>query len=718
MQASTAASNSATPLVAPTLASAARVRSTGMRAQQRKWLLMPLALLFTAGCATRLPTPEEQIAVWLSEAPRTLSVYVDHKLPQPSVRSRDHKVGERIGSGVDTRARNVAGAIGQLCLVAGPLGCVFGVVAAPFAIAIGATVRAAKVKSVDQSHPIEAAQGAPALFELTGKTIDVRALLAERVAAEARAERVHVLQVARGDAQGDAPPKADGELKLYLQAVELFGGTGDDPHVALILRVRADMRTPDAESLGWGDFAYEGPARLVSEWSVDDARLFREEFAVAVRKIATQIVHQLAPPVPPQAVTRVAASRSVESPPLSGYTCCNFHYEDDWISDANWSALPMIPAGSLVRTLEFRSYRVVVELGGRRMGLGLDYGRDQKLTEWSRRMIVQEDPRPKIESWPAPVRDAVRDGKVAIGMTKEQVIVSLGYPPAHETPSIDAQQWTYWHTDAAPYQVLWDTSGRVKTIIAARPIRAAVLITDGSQPDAPQGGTATLASADTQAGTSPVKPTANADQPLESTLPRPGATWDYEYVQRGVSRQKLGYSARVDRIEGSSIQEIIAVTGQPDVLVVSRAGQTAFRVIALPRSDSFIEFSPYLATTSETDDGSPPLQASGYPVGLQVSGYPTGSLPHLRWEYAVRYFGWEDVITPAGTFRALQIQIAGNRSGVPLGPLAYANTGRFVYRAWYSPAVRRYVKIQHESWSVSGQAFGSETVELVKHSTR
>ena len=103
---------------------------------------------------------------------------------------------------------------------------------------------------------------------------------------------------------------------------------------------------------------------------------------------------------------------------------------------------------------------------------------------------------------------------------------------------------------------------------------------------------------------------------------------------------------------------------------------------------------------------------------MQVSGYPTGSLPQLQWQYAVRYFGWEDVITPAGTFRALQIQIAGNRPGYHLGQLASDNTGRFVYRVWYSPNIRRYVKIQHESWSIGGRAFGSETVELVKHSAR
>ena len=35
-----------------------------------------------------------------------------------------------------------------------------------------------------------------------------------------------------------------------------------------------------------------------------------------------------------------------ESPWLTGYTCCNLHYDGDWISDANYTDLPFIPAGT------------------------------------------------------------------------------------------------------------------------------------------------------------------------------------------------------------------------------------------------------------------------------------------------------------------------------------------------------------------------------------
>lgn len=162
---------------------------------------------------------------------------------------------------------------------------------------------------------------------------------------------------------------------------------------------------------------------------------------------------------------------------LSGYTCCNLHYENDWISDANWSSLPMIPAGASIKVIDYGRYRITVEIDGRRMRLGLDYGRQQSLEEWAKKLVVTEDPRRTIAAWPAPIRDAVRAGKVAIGMSRQEVIVSLGYPPMHATPSLDAPHWKYWHTSFGSYLVAWDAAGRVKDVIADPETRYGVLYT-------------------------------------------------------------------------------------------------------------------------------------------------------------------------------------------------------------------------------------------------
>jgi len=184
-----------------------------------------------------------------------------------------------------------------------------------------------------------------------------------------------------------------------------------------------------------------------------------------------------------------------EGPALSGYTCCNFHYDrakrskDNtrrladryWISDANWSSLPMVSAGTPIRTKSYSQYDITVDVDvvyTQEMHLGLDFGRDQDLADWARRMIVKENPRERIVTWPEPVQRAVGAGKVAIGMTQEQVIVSLGYPPAHETPSLEAERWKYWYGNFDTFLVVWDDQLRVREVLADPQTRAAVVASD------------------------------------------------------------------------------------------------------------------------------------------------------------------------------------------------------------------------------------------------
>lgn len=150
---------------------------------------------------------------------------------------------------------------------------------------------------------------------------------------------------------------------------------------------------------------------------------------------------------------------------LQGYTCCNLHYTDDWISDGNYAEGQMIPAGTPVRVTGYGRHRAYVELDGKSMRLGHDYGREQESTEqWVAKVVVKDDPKARIAGYPAAVREAIAAGRVMRGMTKEQVLVSLGYPLTSENRSLDAPLWRYWYSSFSEYQVLWNADGRVKEI--------------------------------------------------------------------------------------------------------------------------------------------------------------------------------------------------------------------------------------------------------------
>ncbi|MGE5472138.1 MAG: hypothetical protein ACM3X0_15175 [Bacteroidota bacterium] len=140
-----------------------------------------------------------------------------------------------------------------------------------------------------------------------------------------------------------------------------------------------------------------------------------------------------------------------------GYACCNLHYDGDWISDANRAQLPFIAAGTPVKVRKIDGYRADVDVGGKPMHLGLDYGRTQETTEqWLGKLIVAEDPRPTIATFAPSIREAIKAGKLMRGMTREQVVIAVGHPQTNENPRLDGPYWRYWWSSFGPYYVYWN----------------------------------------------------------------------------------------------------------------------------------------------------------------------------------------------------------------------------------------------------------------------
>lgn len=170
-------------------------------------------------------------------------------------------------------------------------------------------------------------------------------------------------------------------------------------------------------------------------------------------------------------IIALAACRSAPVvPPVdpalqNGFICCNLHYEGDWISDQNWTGFPFLPAGLPASVTSYGRNMANISIDGRTMRLGHDYGRAQEpLERFVAKIIVREDPRRRLESWPPAVREAVRLGQVMIGMTREQVIMSLGYPQTDNTAHLEQRTWYYWVNSFLSYQVIWGADGRVQEI--------------------------------------------------------------------------------------------------------------------------------------------------------------------------------------------------------------------------------------------------------------
>lgn len=74
-------------------------------------------------------------------------------------------------------------------------------------------------------------------------------------------------------------------------------------------------------------------------------------------------------------------------------------------------------------------------------------------------------PKPvNLGKFPKKVQEAIALAKAEPGMSKEAVIIALGYPPAHRTPSTDSPSWLYWRNKWNKIAVDFGSDGKVKQV--------------------------------------------------------------------------------------------------------------------------------------------------------------------------------------------------------------------------------------------------------------
>jgi hypothetical protein len=116
-----------------------------------------------------------------------------------------------------------------------------------------------------------------------------------------------------------------------------------------------------------------------------------------------------------------------------------------------WGCVPPGPPNPIVGETRFL------------LTVAFKYGR-KTLTfdEYLDRLLVRDDLRAKLPT--GKVRSVIEAGDVEPGMTRDQVLMSLGYPPAHRTPSLSAATWTYWQNRWVTMVVAFD-GDRVSRVV-------------------------------------------------------------------------------------------------------------------------------------------------------------------------------------------------------------------------------------------------------------
>lgn len=127
------------------------------------------------------------------------------------------------------------------------------------------------------------------------------------------------------------------------------------------------------------------------------------------------------------------------------YTRHTFKYEKRRYKTTNYLKGTLVPINSKAKLLKYNRHTLVMLL--------VDSGekiRIQNVKKFSRagidavfqRMFSPEEA--DVEKYGRKTAKKIRLGVVDVGMTKRQVLMALGFPPGHETPSLDMDQWKYW----------------------------------------------------------------------------------------------------------------------------------------------------------------------------------------------------------------------------------------------------------------------------------
>ncbi|MED5618420.1 hypothetical protein [Ideonella sp. BN130291] len=152
--------------------------------------------------------------------------------------------------------------------------------------------------------------------------------------------------------------------------------------------------------------------------------------------------------------------------PATGFLCCNMRTDGKWISDINYAenGKKIIAVGTPVTATGYGRYRVLIDVDGGKQAIGNDYSRTLDMPAFAKRYIVADDPKKKIAGFSPKMRKAIESARVMPGMTREQVLMAVGYPVSSENPQLDAKIWRFWLSSFAEFQVVFDGNDRVKEI--------------------------------------------------------------------------------------------------------------------------------------------------------------------------------------------------------------------------------------------------------------
>lgn len=127
------------------------------------------------------------------------------------------------------------------------------------------------------------------------------------------------------------------------------------------------------------------------------------------------------------------------------YTRYTFMHEDGEHSATNYWRGTLVPINAKAKLLKLKRNSFTIQLVESGEKITVD-NRPEYIKRTGQQIadeMLSEQPT-QIDLYGQKMAEAIRTGTPRLGMTKTQVLLARGYPPAHETPSLSGPRWKYW----------------------------------------------------------------------------------------------------------------------------------------------------------------------------------------------------------------------------------------------------------------------------------
>lgn len=124
------------------------------------------------------------------------------------------------------------------------------------------------------------------------------------------------------------------------------------------------------------------------------------------------------------------------------YTKHGFHFEKNRHLTTNYIRGSYVSPGTKVKVLSVSSKTTELQVNGSIIEIvNVEKYTNQNMEGILDRMLSEQAFTPTMSE---KFKVNLKTGQPSIGMTKDEVLTCIGYPPAHSTYDLGAQVWKYW----------------------------------------------------------------------------------------------------------------------------------------------------------------------------------------------------------------------------------------------------------------------------------